>query len=67
MRLDIFAELLKQAVEEPFGLAITTNNPKQMVLRLHEVQRQLRLDLMICTPSLENTVFLVRRSVELDP
>lgn len=66
MRPEILAELLERAVAEPIGLAIGTNNPKQMVQRLHEVQRKLELDLMICTPSLEGHVFLVRRSVELD-
>lgn len=67
MRPDILVELLRRASAEPWGLYIGTNNPKQMAWYLHEAQRDLNADVMICVPSLENTVFLVRRSVELDP
>lgn len=68
MRTEILLDLLSRAADEPLGLVIETNNPSRMVLILHEARRTLPdCDIQIATPSTPNTVFLVQRSVELDP
>lgn len=66
MRLEILQALLARAAEEPFGLVLEVVNPKLAVNELSEANRDSD-EIIICTPSIPNTVFLVKRSVELDP
>lgn len=67
MRPQILIELLERASSEPIGLWIETTNPKALMQRLINLQRELEMpDLMICMPSIETAVFIVHRSVELD-
>ena len=68
MQRPILVELLRNAAEQPLGLCVTTTNAPALLHQLHEVQRDLQVpDIMLCTPSVENTIFIFRRSVELDP
>jgi hypothetical protein len=68
MRLEILQTLLERASAEPLGLAIETNNVQRLVTLLHEAKDGVpNLSVIICIPSIPNTVFLVQRSVELDP
>lgn len=60
-------ELFNRAREEPLGLCIELTNPTRFVQHLASQVSKDYPELMICTPSLENTVFIVQKSVELDP
>jgi hypothetical protein len=68
MNQDLIFDLLNRALNEELGLAIETNNPKQLVENIHRATKGLsRYDSLIVTiPSTLNTVFIVKRSVELD-
>jgi hypothetical protein len=67
MRQEILRELLEQAAEQPIGLCITTTNQNALLHRLQLLQRELQVpDIMLCSPSIPDTIFIVRRSVELD-
>jgi hypothetical protein len=67
MRSTILIELLQRAAQEPIGLAVETNNARAMLQHLQIMLADLKIaDLMLCTPSIENTVFIIRKSVELD-
>ena len=67
MKPAILIELLQRAAAEPFGLWVSTNNTRALVEQLIRLQRELQLsDLMVCTPSIENVIFVIHRSVELD-
>lgn len=67
MQPSILIELLERASTEPLGLWIETTNAKALAQRLINMQREVHVpDIMICTPSIDNVIFIVRRSVELD-
>jgi hypothetical protein len=65
----ILTELLARAESEPFGLAVSTTNAKALQYQLANLQRALgsnrRHPVIACLPSTPDTVFLVKRSVEL--
>lgn len=64
----IQTELLERALGEPIGLVIETNNTQQLQILLCNQHRALGLnDLVICVPGIDNTIFIVKKSVELDP
>lgn len=69
MKPAILVELLERAKAEPIGLAISTTNPHALEAQLGTIRREINLqgEIMICRPSLEGHVFLVHRSLELDP
>jgi hypothetical protein len=67
MRPAILIELLERAAQEPIGLRVQTNNARAMLQRLQIMQQDLKIpDIMLCTPSVEDVIFIVRKSVELD-
>lgn len=69
MKPELLTELLDRAMIEPLGLVIETNNPGSFKT---EVSNHAKTDeryraLMVCVPSIDGHVFLVKKSVELDP
>lgn len=65
--IDTLHELLDRAMEETFGLIITTDNAHALQLRLYKAMGKAHPSLMICVPSRPGEIFVVKRSVELDP
>lgn len=62
-----FKSLLDRALTEDLGLFIELSNPKSFeaqVCKIKSIYPQYD-SLMVCWPSLENTIFLVKKSVEL--
>lgn len=59
-------ELLDLAREQELGLVVETNNVKAMVNKITEAAVPYE-DLMVCIPSVPDRVFIVKKSVELDP
>ena len=67
VRPEIMAELITRAQQEPLGLWIETTNPNGLMNYLYTAKNRLGADdIMICIPSIEHTVFLVQKSIELD-
>lgn len=68
MKSELCFGVLNRALEEELGLAIESNNPKQLSFYLHECVKGLDkyADLMICIPSLPDHIFITKRSVELN-
>jgi hypothetical protein len=66
MKPELALELLRRAREEEIGLAVETNNVKALYNRLWEAAKPIE-DLMLCIPSTDGFVFIVKKSVELDP
>lgn len=61
------AEAIKRAREEPYGMCITCTGVVPVRNVLHQIMNELGYtDLMICIPSTPDTIFIVKRSVELD-
>jgi len=69
----IYAELLSRAEAEPLGLAIRSNNAKQLQIHIANVQRELgngairNHPILACLTPDPEILFLVKRSVELAP
>lgn len=64
----ILREYLTRASEEQLGLVLEVKNTHRVMLELHAARGPAVLsDLMICLPSIENTIMIVKKSVELDP
>jgi len=62
----ILRELLTNAASEPYGLCLKVQGSvRSIIQQLHTINAEIRADVMICTPSLEQHIFLTRRSVEL--
>ena len=68
MKPELLRSLLDRALEEELGLVIETNNPHQIEIKIHEVKKTtLKYDgLIVAIPSTPETVFLVKKTVELD-
>ena len=68
MKPELLIEILKRALDEEMGLVIATNNPQLLSHKLHAITKQNQdfSELIITVPSLENTVMIVKRTVELD-
>lgn len=64
MTPQILSELLNRVKHEELGLVIETNNPTY----LHQMLIDLNTDrsIIIALPSLPNTVFIVKRTVDLE-
>ena len=63
---EILTEYMQQAMEQPLGLVLGVFNPKRFVEdTIIRVGPQFP-SLTLCIPSLEDTVFIVHKSVELD-
>lgn len=65
----ILDDLLNRALEEEMGLVVETNNPgyaRQQIMDHKKTDERFR-SLIIAIPSTENEVFIVKKSVELDP
>lgn len=65
-----YGPLLERAMQEEIGLAVeVTNDPSTMQVTIqHYIQNNPQYKpIMICIPSIPHHVFLVQRSVELDP
>lgn len=61
----IQTELLERALAEPIGLVVECINPRQFAIQLHASSKDFP-ELMLCTPAEDNTIFIMKRSVELD-
>jgi hypothetical protein len=68
MKQETLFELLNRALDEELGLVVTTNNPQQMSMKLHDIKKSHSryADIEITVPSTPDTVMLVKKSVELD-
>lgn len=68
MKQELLYDLLNRALEEELGLVVSTNNPHQMSMKLHEIKKSHSryADIEIAIPSTPDTIFLVKKSVELD-
>lgn len=68
MKPELLYDLLNRALTEEMGLVITTNNPHQLSMKLHEIKKSLDryAEIEIVAPSTPETIMLVRKSVELD-
>ncbi len=68
MNPTILHDLFARAMTEELGLVISTNNPHQMSMRLHEFRKSHPefASIEIIVPSNPETVMLVKKSVELD-
>lgn len=62
---DLLAALWVRAAEEPFGLAIATDNVTQLRRTLYANAGNFLQDIMLCVPSVEGWLFMVRRTVDL--
>lgn len=52
-----FLEFLYQALEHPYGIAVSTNNPERLRVRLYEARRQAQnpnFEALTFTPSRSN-------------
>lgn len=69
MKSELLTELFERASSLELGLVISTNNPDHLMKELHAHRKLVGrwTDLMIATPSQPNLLFLVHKSVELDP
>ena len=70
MRPELLKSLFERAAREELGIAIATNSVERLVQELHTYRRNIRDPSLehftIATPSEGDTVFIVRKSVELD-
>lgn len=62
-----FKSLLDRALNEDIGLFIELENPKSFEVQISKIKAiyPQYSSLMLCWPSLENTIFLMKKSVEL--
>jgi len=69
---EILLTLCERAAEESIGLFVSTNNVHLLLLDIYRAisasgQTTEDLGITICVPSIEGCLFIVRRSLELDP
>lgn len=66
---ETFKSILDRALSEPLGLYIECVNPKSFEVQISRIKSVYPNydSLMVCIPSLPETVFLVKKSVELEP
>lgn len=63
----ILTELMTAARQEQLGIYLEVQNPSQMIMRLQGIKRDRQMnDLMICSTPIDNVIFIVKKSVELD-
>lgn len=68
MKPELLTELFVRASSEELGIVIETNNAKALQVELcnHSKAAALWPEIMVVVPSIDNAVFLVHKSVELD-
>lgn len=68
MKPELLYDLLNRALTEELGLVVTTNNPHRLTLNLHDIKKahSRYAEIEISVPSTPDTIFLVKKSVELD-
>lgn len=71
MKPELMAQLMHRALTEELGLVIETNNPKQLQINMDVMRKGMAepglSDLLFALPSTPNTLYITKRSVELDP
>lgn len=69
MSPQILEDLLYRAVNEPLGLEIKTNNVNALLTQIRTQYPGIgqALGVVICKPALPNTIFILKKSVELSP
>lgn len=66
-RDELYVELLDRASDEEIGLVVETSNARRLAAKLYELVKLDRYkNLMICTPSIPDHIFITQRTVELD-
>lgn len=61
------AEAIKRAQGETYGIALTTSSVSMVRNILTQISNELgATDVAICVPSTPDTIFIVKRSVELE-
>ena len=68
----ILLELINRAAEQPIGLFIGTTNVHRLKNEFYDAitkigMRTTDFDIMIVITSIENVIYLMRKSVELEP
>lgn len=70
LKPELLSALMERAMDEELGLAVETNNPKQLQILLANHRREHGLTkyehLLFTIPSTPNTVFITKKSVSLD-
>jgi len=70
LKPELLTALFEKAAEEELGLVIETQNPKQMQILLCHHRKEYGLtkfeNLVVAIPSEPNTVFISKKSVDLD-
>lgn len=68
MKQELLFELLNRALTEELGLVLTTNNPHQLSLKLHEIKKSSSrfAEIEVTIPSTPDTIMLVKKTVSLD-
>lgn len=70
LKPELLTNLFERAMNEELGLVVTTNNPKQLQLRLDRHRQEYNLtifsDILVCIPSTPETVILVKKTVDLN-
>ncbi len=69
LKPELLAGLLHKAVDEPIGIEVKTNNAKRLQIELDEFKRSQSdwAELMCCLTTYPDTLFIIHKSVELDP
>lgn len=67
MKREIIEGLLDRALEEELGLVIDCTNPGKFETEICNFRKNITKynDLVICQPSTPDTIFIVKRTVEL--
>jgi len=70
LKPELLSALMERAMDEEIGLAVETNNPKQLQVTLADHRRTHGLTqyegLLFTIPSVPNQVFITKKTVELD-
>lgn len=70
LKPELLTNLFERAMNEELGLVVTTNNPKQLQIRLDRHRQEYNLtifsDILVCIPSTPETVILVKKTVDLN-
>jgi hypothetical protein len=70
LKPELLTALMERAMEEELGLAVETNNPKQLQITLANHRNENGLDqfrgLLFNIPSVPNQIFITKKTVDLD-
>lgn len=69
MKPELIASLLQSALEQPLGVYVECNNAPKTAQALDDLKkfREEFAGLMVCIVDIPDTVFIIHKSVELDP